>query len=132
MCIYLKKVKIIRGIELPISLDEIEHAKYFSIMGVATPDSVHIEQRTFASRYLTHINGEEYQIQKRFFKFVELNEKCSIDTLLDKMSESDIDYSNCRGQGHDNGINVSGKYNGAQSHILHNLCIFFALWVSFA
>ena len=42
------------------------------------------------------------------------------------MSESGINFSNCRGQGYDNGSNMSGKYNGAQSHILqkHNLCIF--------
>ena len=42
------------------------------------------------------------------------------------MSESGIEFSNCRGQGYDNGANMSGKYNGAQSHILkkHNICIF--------
>lgn len=110
-------------------IDEIEHAKYFSIMVDATPDSAHIEQTTFILRYLTHINGEEYQIQERFLKFVDLNEKCGVDianTILDTMSESGIDFSNCRGQGYDNGNNTAAKYNGAQSIILqkYNLCIF--------
>ena len=59
-------------------IDEIEHAKYFSIMVDATPDSAHIEQTTFILRYLTHINDEEYQTQKDSFKFVDLNEKCGV------------------------------------------------------
>ena len=47
-----------------------------------------------------------------FFKFVDVNEKCGIDianTILDTMSESGIEFSNCRGQGYDNGANMSGK-----------------------
>ena len=42
-------------------MDEIEHAKYFSIIVDATLDSAHIEQTTFIYRYLTHITGKVYQ-----------------------------------------------------------------------
>ena len=50
--------------------------------------------------------------RKYLFKFVDLNEKCGIDitnTILDTMSESGIDFSNCRGQGYYNDANMSGK-----------------------
>ena len=75
----------------------------------------------------THPKNEGYQIQERIFKLVDFNEKCGIDianTILDTMSKSGIDFSNCRGQGYDNGSIMSGKYNVAQSHTVqkHNLC----------
>ena len=66
------------------------------------------------------MNCEEYEIKERLFEFVDLNEKCGVDianTILDTMSESGIDFSNCRGQGYDNGNNVSGMEKATQADI---------------
>jgi len=38
--------------------------------------------------------------------------------LLDKLKHYKIEIANCRGQGYDNGANMTGQYQGVQSRIL--------------
>lgn len=130
-------------------LMERESAKYFAIMVDATPDSAHVEQTTFILRYLSRnvgINSSvtanantnstytdatitEYTIKERFWKFVNCNDKTGqqiAELILNTMKDSKIPFDDCRAQAYDNGANMSGAYNGAQSHILDSnpLCIF--------
>lgn len=103
-------------------LKEREEGKYYSIIVDATPDSAHIEQTTFILRYL-HLNPEEkrYTIYERFLAFVNCNKKTGADIadLIKKtLEEHNIPLDKCRGQGYDNGSNMKGQYEGAQSHIL--------------
>ncbi|XP_037775590.1 uncharacterized protein LOC119572557 [Penaeus monodon] len=51
-------------------LDEIDDAKYYSIMVDATPDSSHVEQTTFIIRYLTR-ELQEFFVQEHFLTFVD-------------------------------------------------------------
>ena len=109
-------------------LEEREKAKYFSIMLDATPDAAHVEQTTFILRYVLKETGS-YMIHERFLKYVDLNEKTGIEIanmILETLQDQEIKFSDCRGQGYDNGSNISGKYNGAQSHLLrqNKLCVF--------
>lgn len=105
-----------------IILKERESAKYFAIIVDATPDSSHVEQTTFILRYL-HFNLELKicTIQERFLAFVDCNKKTGTaiaDLICETLKKYNIPLEDCCAQGYDNGSNMKGKYNGAQSHIL--------------
>ena len=109
-------------------LDEIDDAKYYSIMVDATPDSSHVEQTTFISRYLTR-ELQEFAVQERFLTFVDCCKKTGVQIamlILETLKQFGIPVADCRGQGYDNAANMSGKYNGAQQHILteNPLCLY--------
>ena len=94
-----------------------------------TPDSSHTEQTTFILRYLSRQSDGEYVIQERFLKFVDCNKKTGADIaalILEMLKNNNIPFDNCRGQGYDNAANLSGNYNGIQSHLRkeNSLCIF--------
>eukprot|EP00112_Aurelia_sp_Birch-Aquarium-sp1_P011535 Seg2424.4 transcript_id=Seg2424.4/GoldUCD/mRNA.D3Y31 product="Zinc finger MYM-type protein 1" protein_id=Seg2424.4/GoldUCD/D3Y31 len=109
-------------------LDEIDDSKYYSIMVDATPDSSHVEQTTFIIWYLTR-EHQELSIQERFLTFVDCCKKTGVQIamlILQTLKQFGIPVSDCRGQGYDNAANMSGKYNGAQQHILveNPLCLY--------
>ena len=96
-------------------------AKYYSIIVDATPDSAHIEQTTFLLRFVKNVDGV-WEIQERFLLFADCNKKKGIDIanlILKILADHNLSISNCRGQDYDNGSNMSGCYNGCQSHILN-------------
>lgn len=104
-------------------LIEREKAKYFSIMVDATPDSSHMEQTTIILRYVAY-SGEsnEFEVIERFLEFVNCNEKTGeaiTDLILQTLQKYNILISDCRGQGYDNGSNMSGPYKGVQARILN-------------
>ncbi len=102
--------------ELPL---EQENAKYFSIMVDGTPDSSHTEQTTFILRYMNR-EGDEYSVKERFLVFVDCCNKTGMEIaslILETLEKYDIPIADCRGQGYDNAANMSGRYNGAQTHI---------------
>ena len=51
-------------------LEELNQAKYYSIMVDATPNASHTEQTTFVLRYLLEETGE-FMIKERFLTFVD-------------------------------------------------------------
>ncbi|XP_075042362.1 zinc finger MYM-type protein 1-like [Mixophyes fleayi] len=109
-------------------LKERENAKYFSIIVDATPDSAHMEQTTFILRYVLVVNNE-YQVLERFLEFVNCNKKTGeaiADLILETLQKRNIPINDCRGQGYDNGSNMSGAYKGVQARILqvNSLAIF--------
>ena len=98
---------------------EIESAKYYSLMVDATPDISHNEQNTLIFRYLTR-NNDEYKIQERFYTFIDNFGKTGAEIaamILSVLEKNNISLEECRGQGYDNASNMSGKYNGVQSHL---------------
>lgn len=105
-------------------LKEREDAKYYSIIVDATPDSSHREQTVFILRYLTLCSTDqssEYEVQERFLAFVDCNKKTGeaiAELIRSTLAEHHILLSDCRGQGYDNGSNMSGQYKGAQSRIM--------------
>lgn len=73
-------------------------------------------------RYL-HFNAEKkiFTIQERFLAFVDCNNKTGVaiaDLICETLKKYNIPLEDCCAQGYDNGSNMKGKYNGAQSHIL--------------
>ena len=46
--------------------------------------------------------------------------------ILEKLIKDGLDIMDSRGQGYDNGSNMSGKYSGVQAHVLriNNLAIY--------
>lgn len=109
-------------------LEERNNAKYFSIMVDATPDVSHIEQNTFVLRYLTR-EQDKYIIRERFFTFVDDSGKTGSEIatmILSFLTENEIPFKDCRGQGYDNASNMSGRYNGVQNILKQEnpLCTF--------
>ncbi|XP_063613032.1 zinc finger MYM-type protein 1-like [Penaeus indicus] len=109
-------------------MDETDDAKYYSIMVDATPDSCHVEQTTFIIRYLT-TELQEFFVQERFLTFVDCCKETGLEIamlILETLKQLGIPLADCRGQGYDNAANMSGKYNGAQQHILaeNPLCLY--------
>ena len=93
---------------------EVLSAKYYSIIVDATLDSAHIEQTTFLLRFVKNVDGV-WEIQERFLLFADCNKKKGIDIanlILKILADHNLSISNCRGQGYDNGSNMSGCYNG--------------------
>lgn len=108
---------------MALMLEERDIAKYFSIIVDATPDSSHMEQTTFILRYvgLNKVTNK-YEVVERFLKFVDCNKKTGEDIstlILETLADKGIPISDCRGQGYDNGSNMSGKYRGVQARILN-------------
>ena len=107
-------------------LHEVESAKYYSIIVDATPDSAHVEQTVFILRYI-HLNDDLdiFELHERFLAFVDCNKKTGKDIhvaqlIIDTLKKHSIPLMNCRGQGYDNGSNMSGSYKGAQAIIMKN------------
>ncbi|XP_073501348.1 zinc finger MYM-type protein 1-like [Phyllobates terribilis] len=95
-------------------------AKYYSIILDCTPDLSHKEQMSFTIRFLDEVCGI-YTIKEHFIGYknvVDTTGKGLTDALLDFLSEKNLDITNCRGQGYDNGANMAGKHNGVQVQIL--------------
>ncbi|CAG9835440.1 unnamed protein product [Diabrotica balteata] len=102
-----------------VIVDELKRSKYYSIMVDSTPDSSHVEQTSFVFRYIIFKeDAKEYEIYERFLEFSDCNEKTGEDIpnlIKEVLKKYDVSLDDCRGQGFDNGSNVSGKYKG---HIL--------------
>lgn len=110
-------------------LNELINAKYYSVIVDATPDCSHVEQTTFILRYVSLSAYGMFEVQERFLKFIDCNKKTGADIatlILDTLKDHSINVNDCRGQGYDNGSNMSGKYEGAQAHVLrvNSLAIF--------
>ena len=94
-------------------LDEIDDAKYYSIIVDGTPVSSHVEQTTFIIRYLTR-ELETFVVQERFLKFVDCCKKTGLEIsmlILETLKKFGIPLADCRGQGYDIAVNISGKIN---------------------
>ncbi|MCY3927482.1 MAG: DUF4371 domain-containing protein [Acidobacteria bacterium] len=116
ICAQLVKSKIV---------EEVTNAIYYSIIVDGTPDASHTEQITFILRYV-HFVDHSWKIEERFLQYQDCEKKkgCDIAELICQvLEENKICLKNCRGQGYDNGANMSGVYKGVQAIILQkNSC----------
>lgn len=99
---------------------EIQAAIYYGIIVDGTPDISHKEQITFILRYILQTEEHQWEIQERLLTIKDCEKKrediASLICLV--LEEFNIDLQNCRGQGYNNGSNMSGIYKGAQACIL--------------
>ncbi|XP_065642878.1 zinc finger MYM-type protein 1-like [Hydra vulgaris] len=99
-------------------IEECKSAKYFSIMVDATPDVSHTEQSSFVIRYVHEKEPGKFLIEERFLIFADCAKKTGSDIaelILETLETLKICFEDCRGQGYDNGVNMSGKYKGVQA-----------------
>lgn len=99
-------------------LKQRENAIYYSIIADATPDVSHQEQNVLILRYVSQNEKTEvFNIFERFIEFINFNEKTGegiSNQLISKLENYKIPLLDCRGQGYDNGANMSGKIKGVQ------------------
>lgn len=94
-------------------------AKYYSIILDESPDASHVEQLTFIIRFV-HCSSNEVEMREHFmgfFKVLNTTGKGLFNFLKEILSELEIDLHDMRGQGYDNGANMSGKHVGLQAEI---------------
>ncbi|ODM89992.1 Zinc finger MYM-type protein 1 [Orchesella cincta] len=100
-------------------ISKIQQRKYFAILFDATPDISHDEQISEVIRTV-NISKNGCSIEENFLGFLHFDKKKGSqisDLILKKLHADGLDIMNCRGQGYDNGANMSGIYNGVQAHI---------------
>lgn len=96
-------------------LKEREDAIYFSVICDATPDISHTEQNVVLIRYVRYNKEtDDWEITERFLEFKNFHRKTGTGSEIAK----GIDIGDCRGQGYDNGPNMSGRVKGVQAQIL--------------
>lgn len=101
-------------------LKEREKTIYYSVICDATPDISHMEQNVILLRYVANKEDDQWEIIERFLQFKAFNGKTGreiSEMILKTLEEHSIDISDCRGQGFDNGANMSGKVKGVQAEI---------------
>lgn len=80
------------------------------------------EQLTFVLSYVpSDAEKHEYVIKESFIEFVIVIDSTGqgiAEVALEKLDKFGLDIADMRGQGYDNGANMSGKYNGVQKRIL--------------
>ncbi|CAL8070824.1 unnamed protein product [Orchesella dallaii] len=100
-------------------IEAVQERKYFSILFDATPDTSHKEQLSQIIRTV-NISTSGCFIEESFIDFIHFDKKKGLEIskiILAKLKSDGIDIKHCRGQGYDNGANMSGIYNGVQAHI---------------
>ena len=101
-------------------LKEIRHSYYYGLIVDGTPDVSHTEHLTFVLRYVG-LKNRQWHIFERFLTLKNFEKKKGEDitkAICDILENNQIDLGRCRGQGYDNGSNMSGCYKGVQAEIL--------------
>ena len=102
---------------LAVIIKELQQSKYFSVNIDSTPYILHIDHLTIVVQHVRMSDGE---VVERFLTFIPIEshtEEALATTVLKFLNECDIDIKNLRGQSYDNAANMSGCYNGLQTHI---------------
>ncbi|CAH9093670.1 unnamed protein product [Cuscuta europaea] len=101
-------------------LQVVRDSKYFSIILHCTPDVSHEEQMPLIIRCVNvstiPVRIEEFFIT--FVKIVETTGEALFDELKCFLQTHELDFSNMRGQGYDNGSNMKGGNKGVQARVL--------------
>ncbi|XP_020296608.1 zinc finger MYM-type protein 1-like [Pseudomyrmex gracilis] len=97
-------------------LSEIREAKYYAILFDSTPDVAHIDQMTEIIRYVK-IDDAKVEVKESFLQILPMKGKSAekiVEMILKLLNEDKLLIENCRGQGYDNAITMSGVHHGVQ------------------
>lgn len=86
-------------------------AKYYSIITDCTPDISKSEQMSFTVRFVEKV-GNSIIIKEHFIGFKTATDSTGLglsQLMLQTLKDNNIEFTNCRGQGYDNGANMKGK-----------------------
>lgn len=97
-------------------LTKLENCPFFSVIMDTTPDVSGSEQLTLVLRFF---DFETMRICEHFMGFIEIKRQ-DASTLLQAfitfLEDNDIPLSKLRGQGYDNGANMSGTSSGKSAY----------------
>lgn len=112
-------IQIISNEVLQTIVRKIKRAQYFSVILDCTPDISHQEQMTLVLRCVD-INEKLVNVVEHFVGFIVVDESTGVElteVFLAELRKLGLLISDCRGQGYDNGANMSGRKKGVQARI---------------
>lgn len=94
---------------------EIKNAKYYALIVDSTPDLSHINQLSIIVRYCSSEG-----VHERFLGIIPIFSHTGISlskVVTNFLEDNDLELEYCRGESYNNASNMSGQYNGLQTHI---------------
>ena len=102
-------------------IQEIQLARYFSIIADETTDTSHQEQLVICLRYVKQQENGVHVIKEEFLEFhaaSDLSGAGMASQILRFVKNHGLDIKDCVGQGYDGASSMSGIVNGVQANIL--------------